>query len=118
MAATQKHYKIRIKIKRAINFLWLGLLVIGPIVLLILPKDFFDSGETVCLSVLLFHTQCYACGMTRAIMHLIHFDFIKAWDYNHIAFIVFPLLCFQMIKEFFRLKKLLFSPQRVSAETR
>jgi len=44
------------------------------------------------LSVLLFHRQCYGCGITRAIQHLIHFDIQIAYSLNKISFIVFPIL--------------------------
>ncbi|MBC7411702.1 MAG: DUF2752 domain-containing protein, partial [Bacteroidia bacterium] len=63
-----------------------------PIVLLILPAYFFDTGQSVCLSVLLLDQTCYSCGMTRAIQHLIHLDFKTAYTLNKISFIVFPLL--------------------------
>ena len=49
--------------------------IVAPIVLLFLPATFFDKGESVCLSVQLANMQCYACGMTKAVMHFIHFDF-------------------------------------------
>lgn len=68
-----------------------GLLLL-PFVLMILPVSFFDNGQSVCLSVLLFNKQCYGCGMTRAIQHIIHLDFRTAYSLNKISFIVFPLL--------------------------
>lgn len=43
--------------------------VVG-ITLFILPADFFDTGSSICLSVVLFNKQCYACGLTRAVQHL------------------------------------------------
>jgi len=68
-------------------------LIIGlPIVLLILPADFFDNGESICLSKVIFNVECYACGMTRACMHLIHFDFEEAYSYHMMSFIALPLL--------------------------
>jgi len=82
-----------------------------PISLLLLPKDFFDNGESICLSKILFNVECYGCGMTRACMHLIHLDFEQAYAYNMISFIAFPLLCVVwvqwFIKEFkmFRLRR-------------
>lgn len=66
--------------------------VITPVVLLLLPIDFFDKGESICLSKVIFDLECYACGMTRGIMHLIHFDFSGAWAFNKLSFIVLPLL--------------------------
>jgi hypothetical protein len=66
---------------------------------LILPSDFFDSGDSICLSVFFFNLECYACGMTRSIQHLIHLDFPTAYNYNKLSFIVFPLLAFSYSKE-------------------
>ncbi len=70
----------------------IALLFLMPIVLVILPADYFDKGQSLCISVLLLKTECYACGITRAIMHLIHFQFEDAFDYNMMSFIVLPLL--------------------------
>lgn len=59
-----------------------------------MPAKFFDSGQSVCLSVLLFDIKCYGCGMTRAIQHIIHFDFEAAYLFNKLSFLVFPVLIF------------------------
>ncbi len=75
-------------------YLRLGVFILVPIVLLLLPGDQFDEGPPLCLSVLLFQQECYACGMTRAAQHLIHFQFEDAWYYNPLIFAVFPLLAF------------------------
>ena len=71
-----------------------------PIVLLILPADFFDDGPPMCLSVILLKMECLGCGMTRAIMHLIHFEFNEAAYYNVGSFVVFPILAFFWAKWF------------------
>ena len=76
-----------------------------PIFLLVLPADFFDKGQSVCLSVVLANTNCYGCGMTRAVMHLIHFEFEAAWSFNKMSFIVTPLTVFVLISEFFKYLK-------------
>jgi hypothetical protein len=81
------------------------LLFIGGIVLLFLPKDFFDSGQSMCLSVVLLDMECYGCGMTRAIQHLIHFDFQQALHYNKLSLIVFPLFVVLIIMEFIKVLK-------------
>ena len=60
--------------------------------MIILPADYFDKGQSICVSVLLFDKNCYACGMTRAIQHLIHFDFEQAYEFNKLSFLVLPLL--------------------------
>jgi hypothetical protein len=73
-----------------------------PLVLLLLPADYFDQGQTLCLSKLLAGLECYGCGMTRAIMHLIHLDFAGAASFNKLCFIVFPVLSFLWAQWFLR----------------
>lgn len=63
-----------------------------PVFLLILPADYFDHGESVCLSKSIFNMECYACGLTRAMQHLIHLDFSVAYEYNKLVVAVAPLL--------------------------
>ncbi len=81
------------------------LLSIAFIILLILPADYFDHGRATCVSVILFDMECYGCGMTRAIQHLLHLDFQSAWTYNKLSFIVFPLSIGMILWE---LKKVIF----------
>jgi hypothetical protein len=76
----------------------LVLIVVIPIVLLRLPAAFFDNGKSLCVSRLLFNIECLACGMTRACMHLIHFQFEEAFAYNMMSFIVLPLVGVLWIK--------------------
>ena len=78
--------------KKKINRIYFIILLIIPIVLLILPADYFDKGQSVCVSVLLFDKNCYACGMTRAVQHLIHLDFQQASEFNKLSFLILPLL--------------------------
>ena len=81
-------------------------MIIIPLVLLGLPATYFDTGESLCLSKRLLDMECYGCGITRAIMHLIHLDFEQAWSYNKLSFIVFPLLAFLYAQEFLKEVKL------------
>lgn len=81
------------------------IIILAPIVLLFLPEDFFDKGESVCLSVQLANIECYACGMTKAIMHIIHFDFTKAYEFNKLSFIVFPMLGILWLKAIYDIQK-------------
>lgn len=88
--------------KKYFLYIKIAIYIIVPVVLLLLPVDFFDQGESICLSQLLLDMECYACGMTRGIMHLIHFDFTGAYYYNVLSFIVFPLLAFLWAKSFLK----------------
>ncbi len=87
------------------KFFGFSLLFLIAILLLVLPASYFDNGQSICISVLLLNKQCYACGMTRAVQHLIHFDFKSAYEYNWLVFIVFPLLSYLLIDEFIKLIK-------------
>ena len=80
---------------------WTTILI--PFILILRPADFFDRGETVCLSRLLAGIECYACGLTRATMHFIHFEFSTAWSYNKLVFIVVPMLFPLWVKAFYEL---------------
>ena len=80
----------------------LAFILITPVVLLILPADYFDNGGVVCLSRLIFNMECFACGLTRACMHLIHLDFAAAASYNRLCFIVLPLLIVLAVQWFLK----------------
>lgn len=85
------------------NSVWgkakLTLLLALPIVLWCLPATFFDSGKSTCLSQVLLQQECYGCGTTRAIMHLLHADLSGAVHYNKLSLVVLPLLALLWLKE-------------------
>ena len=83
----------------------LSVLVLLPIVIILLPENYFDSGESVCLSKLLFNEECYACGLTRACKHLIHLNFEKAFSYNMASFLILPIFSLLWISWFFQERK-------------
>ena len=87
--------------------IYLGGLILIPIVLLVLPSDFFDHGQTVCVSVLLFNQECVGCGITRGIQHLLHLDFLTAYEFNKLSLIVLPLLMYLWFNELKRIKKMI-----------
>lgn len=78
--------------KKKINYFWLGALLLTPIILWILPADFFDEGETICPSKIFFDLECLGCGMTRAVMHLHHLELDEAIYYNYGVVLIFPTL--------------------------
>jgi hypothetical protein len=63
-----------------------------PFVLLFLRADQFDHGLTVCPSKYFLNRDCPGCGLTRATMHILHFDFVNAWAFNKLSFFIFPFL--------------------------
>ena len=92
--------------KKIYTVYFIGLLLI-PIILLILPANSFDNGQSMCLSILLFDKECYGCGMARAIQHLIHLDFSIGYEYNKLSIIVFPLLFIVYYKKLMWIYRLL-----------
>ena len=72
-------------------------LVITPIVLLFFPANYFDNGQTICPSKLFLTIDCFGCGLSRSTQHLVHFQFKKAWEFNRLIIIVFPLLFYYWI---------------------
>ena len=80
------------KHKKLFDRLWLSLLIALPVVLWLLPSDFFDNGSSLCLSRSLFNKECIGCGITRAVMHLHHFEWREAMAFNKMSVIVYPLL--------------------------
>jgi hypothetical protein len=82
-----------------IGYAVITLLSVAGITLLILPADYFDHGQPMCLSVLLLNKECYGCGMTRGIQHLIHLDFENAYHFNKLSFVVLPLFAYMTVWE-------------------
>jgi hypothetical protein len=73
--------------------IWLALLLLTPFVLWLLPGDFFDeTGFELCPSKAFFNIECLGCGMTRAVMHLHHFQFEDAIFYNYGVVVIYPAL--------------------------
>ncbi|TAD86732.1 MAG: DUF2752 domain-containing protein [Bacteroidetes bacterium] len=76
-----------------VNLVWLCMLFLFPIVLWILPSNTFDAtGFELCPSKLFFDVECWGCGISRAVMHLHHFEFSDALYYHSFVFIIYPLL--------------------------
>jgi hypothetical protein len=79
--------------RKAIHILWLLVLVVSPLVLWLLPADFFNDGNGLsCPSESLLGIECLGCGMTRAVMHFHHFDFTEAVYYNLGVVVIYPFL--------------------------
>lgn len=93
--------------KKQLLKIYFGGLILIPIVLLVLPSNYFDNGQSVCVSVLLFDQECFGCGMTRGVQHLLHLDFLTAYEFNKLSLIVLPLLVYLWFNELKRIKKMI-----------
>lgn len=54
---------------------------------------YFMDHMSLCMIKTLFGIECLFCGMTRACIHIIHFDLAGAYNFNPLSFFVFPILC-------------------------
>ena len=57
-----------------------------------------------CLSVLLLDVQCPGCGITRACIALLSFDFQAAWNLNKLVFFIIPVFLITGIRDFLRFR--------------
>jgi hypothetical protein len=65
-----------------------------------------------CLFTKMTGTECLGCGMTRATMSMMQFDFERAWHFNKLSFIVMPLLLILIafdFKKFYKSERSKFS---------
>jgi hypothetical protein len=79
---------------RNVNRTLVVLLFLSPLILWLLPADFFDDegGPALCPSRLLLGLECPGCGLSRAVMHLHHFDLAGALYYHWGVVIAYPLM--------------------------
>lgn len=70
------------------------LLLLMPIVLFFIPVHWLNGQDTICLFKNLTGSNCYGCGMTRAILSAVHFQFEAAYQYNKMFMLVLPLLIY------------------------
>ncbi len=86
--------------KKYFRYIKLGVMALAPMIILLLPADYFDQGPALCPSVIFFNKTCFGCGITRAIMHLMHGEFSIAKEFHAYVFIIFPILLGLYITEF------------------
>ncbi|MDR1725377.1 MAG: DUF2752 domain-containing protein [Bacteroidales bacterium] len=83
------------KTRRRILFFTFLLL---PFFLWLIPVEWLNEQHSLCLFRNIFGIKCFGCGITRAVLSVLHFDFKTAFDYNKLIVIVFPLLLFVWIR--------------------
>lgn len=94
--------KTWLKNKTLINkILSVGILSI-PIAFYFVPVEWLNKQHSICLFKNIFGIECYGCGMTRAILSSLHFDFDNAYQYNKLVVIVLPLLVYIWTKTFIK----------------
>jgi len=79
--------------------------VIFPILFWLLPIEWLENSESICIYKNLFGVECPGCGMTRAIHQALHCNFKIAYQYNQFIIIVLPLLMYVWWKKILRTLK-------------
>jgi len=62
------------------------------VVLYLIPIEGNKILENLCLIKNIFGVECPGCGMTRAFLSILHFDFDAAIAYNWKCIFVFPIV--------------------------
>jgi len=73
--------------------------VLFPVALFFIPSSFFTNSHSICLYRNIFGIECPGCGITRAVLSLIHLKFSEALTYNKLVVIVFPVLVYIFLKQ-------------------
>lgn len=75
----------------------LGWLLI-PVLLWLIPLKEVSQLQSTCIFKNITEFGCYGCGITRAVISAIQFQWSDAYEYNQLIVIVFPLLSFVWIR--------------------
>lgn len=83
-----------LKVKRYKPLLITTGIILIPVAIYFIPLDWIKDQHSICLYKNLTGHECIGCGMTRATLSAIHFQFGDAYKYNKLFIIVFPLLVY------------------------
>ena len=69
-------------------------IIITPLLLFFIPIEWLQGEHSICLIKNIFGVECWGCGITRAIVSTVQFEFTEAYRYNKLIVVVFPLLVY------------------------
>ncbi len=75
-----------------------GIYILLPLTLITMPTAWLEGRRSICLFRNLFGVRCPGCGMVKAISSIFQGDFKRAFHYNKLVVIVFPLLCYTWLQ--------------------
>jgi hypothetical protein len=84
----------------------LGAIFFLPTVLFFLPISYLDAIPTICLINNATGYACLGCGMTHAIVSVLHGNFEEALSYNWRVVAILPLLVITWSRQCIRLAAL------------
>ena len=80
-------------------------IILSLIVILLCTSFFFLYTKINILILCVFHEltglYCPGCGITRCLIAIIKLEFVQAFRYNMLAFILLPLFIFIAIKKYY-----------------
>ena len=83
-----------------IRAITVGAFILAPVLIGLISLDWVESGPTLCLHKRFTGLDCLGCGMTRAIVALLHGQFTEAIAYNKGVVLAGPALGFFWLKGF------------------
>lgn len=98
MAATRTPEKTWLVAKLAI-FLFVPLLLAAK------SLDVLEQERTFCLFKTFLGHECWGCGLFKATVACLKLDFVRAFHYNKLIVIVFPLIVCYWAKELYVMVK-------------
>lgn len=78
-------------------------LLLFPIAFYFIPIKWLNESHTICIYKNITGNDCYGCGITRAILSVLHLQFANAFHYNKLVIIVFPLLFYIYLKSIYKI---------------
>jgi hypothetical protein len=80
------------------TFLRLGTFLFLPFVFYIFPVTFQDKLGSVCLFKKVTGMECWGCGTRHALYSIMNLEFLDAWNYNKMSFVVFAIFVYLWFK--------------------
>ncbi|NDA61218.1 MAG: DUF2752 domain-containing protein [Chitinophagia bacterium] len=66
-----------------------------PLMMYLVPLDWLARQETLCLYHAITGEFCVGCGISKALVAMVQFEFQRAWSFNRLVVLVGPLLAWQ-----------------------
>lgn len=83
---------------RCIIFFKIAGVVAIPAVLFFIPLGWLSAQPSICIYKCITGHECFGCGITRAVLLVLHFQYNRALELNKLIIIVFPILSMVWIK--------------------
>lgn len=79
----------------------LAIFLLLPLFLAAKSLDVLEHERSFCLFKTFFGHECWGCGLFKATVACLKLDFVRAFHYNKLIVIVFPLIVYYWGRELF-----------------